>query len=95
MGAIGAARLGPAHDRAAVPVRAGPRDRARQRGREAAKQLYEREGHLQVPRWVERTVGEDQEVRKPKLGAWVGNQRSRAVTLERMELLSAIGMRWT
>ncbi|WP_406729940.1 helicase associated domain-containing protein [Streptomyces sp. GD-15H] len=32
-----------------------------------------------------------------KLGAWIGNQRSRATTLtpERMEQLSAIGMRWS
>ncbi|MEU2166044.1 Helicase associated domain protein [Streptomyces sp. NPDC019208] len=63
----------------------------------AAKQFYEREGHLQVPRkWVERIVGEDQEEREHKLGAWIGNQRSRAATLtpERMEQLSAIGMRW-
>ncbi|MFJ4873394.1 helicase associated domain-containing protein [Streptomyces sp. NPDC088757] len=31
-----------------------------------------------------------------KLGAWVGNQRSRAATLtpERIEQLSRIGMRW-
>ncbi|MFD5968346.1 Helicase associated domain protein [Streptomyces sp. NPDC060311] len=65
---------------------------------EAAKQFYEREGHLQVPRkWVERIVGEDQEEREHKLGAWIGNQRSRAATLtpERMELLSAIRMRWS
>jgi hypothetical protein len=64
---------------------------------EAAKQFYEREGHLQVPRkHVERIVGEDQEEREHKLGAWISNQRSRAATLtpERMELLSAIGMRW-
>ncbi|WP_431983092.1 Helicase associated domain protein [Streptomyces qinglanensis] len=64
----------------------------------AAKQFYEREGHLQVPRkHVERIVGEDQEEREHKLGAWIGNQRSRAATLssERMELLSAIGMRWS
>ncbi|CAL9278320.1 hypothetical protein SUDANB5_06851 [Streptomyces sp. SudanB5_2050] len=63
----------------------------------AAKQFYEREGHLQVPRkHVERTVGEDQEERELKLGAWIGNQRSRAATLspERVEQLSAIGMRW-
>ncbi|WP_443070406.1 helicase associated domain-containing protein [Streptomyces sp. QHH-9511] len=46
---------------------------------------------------MERTVGEDQEEREHKLGAWLGNQRSRAATLspERMELLSAIGMRWS
>ncbi|MET7344674.1 Helicase associated domain protein [Streptomyces sp. NPDC005547] len=65
---------------------------------QAAKQFYEREGHLHVPRkWVERTVDEDQEEREHKLGAWVGNQRSRAATLspERVELLSVIGMRWT
>ncbi|MFD3503950.1 Helicase associated domain protein [Streptomyces sp. NPDC058642] len=65
---------------------------------EAAKQFYEREGHLQVPRkHVERIVGDDQEEREHKLGAWIGNQRSRATTLtpERMEQLSAIGMRWS
>ncbi|MFF6873706.1 Helicase associated domain protein [Streptomyces sp. NPDC012450] len=65
---------------------------------EAAKQYYEREGHLRVPRkHVERiVVGEDQEERELRLGAWVGNQRSRAATLspERVELLSKIGMRW-
>ncbi|MFC9625011.1 helicase associated domain-containing protein [Streptomyces sp. NPDC056930] len=40
--------------------------------------------------------GEDQEERPIKLGAWIGNQRSRAATLspERMEQLSRIGMRW-
>ncbi|MGW3498618.1 helicase associated domain-containing protein [Streptomyces sp. NPDC001020] len=65
---------------------------------EAAKQFYEREGHLRVPRkHVERIVGEDQEERELRLGAWIGNQRSRAATLspERVELLSAIGMRWS
>ncbi|MGW7360416.1 Helicase associated domain protein [Streptomyces sp. NPDC054802] len=64
---------------------------------QAAKQYYQREGHLQVPRkHIERTVDEDQE-REHKLGAWIGNQRSRAATLtpERIEQLSAIGMRWT
>ncbi|MFI0169498.1 Helicase associated domain protein [Streptomyces sp. NPDC017095] len=64
---------------------------------QAAKQYYEREGHLQVPRkHLERIVGEDQEEREHKLGAWIGNQRSRAATLtpERIEQLSAIGMRW-
>jgi hypothetical protein len=37
----------------------------------AAKQYYEREGHLRVPRkWVERIVGgECQEEREHKLGA--------------------------
>jgi superfamily II DNA or RNA helicase len=73
----------------------------------AAKQYYQREGHLKVPRkHIERIViggdgdgdsGEDQEERELRLGAWVGNQRSRAATLtpERVEQLSAIGMRWT
>ncbi|MFE0872950.1 DEAD/DEAH box helicase [Streptomyces rochei] len=70
----------------------------------AAKQYYEREGHLRVPRkHIERIVisgdgsSEDQEERELKLGAWIGNQRSRAATLseERVEQLSAIGMRWT
>lgn len=63
----------------------------------AARQFFEREGHLRVPRkHVERIVGEDQEERELKLGAWIGNQRSRAATLspERMEQLSKIGMRW-
>ncbi|MFC7994473.1 Helicase associated domain protein [Streptomyces pilosus] len=71
---------------------------------EAARQFYEREGHLRVPRkHVERVTvgsgdesGEGQEVRGVRLGAWIGNQRSRAATLssERVEQLSAIGMRW-
>lgn len=64
---------------------------------QAARQFYEREGHLQVPRkHVERIIGEDQQEREHKLGAWISNQRSRAATLtpERIEQLSAIGMRW-
>ncbi|WP_425385398.1 helicase associated domain-containing protein [Streptomyces himastatinicus] len=62
-----------------------------------AKQFYEREGNLRVPRkHIERTVGEDQEEQELRLGAWIGNQRSRAATLapERVKQLSAIGMRW-
>ncbi|MFF0088209.1 Helicase associated domain protein [Streptomyces canus] len=48
----------------------------------AAKQFYEREGHLQGPRkHIERIVGEDQEEREHRLGAWIGNQRSSAATL--------------
>ncbi|MFE5753842.1 helicase associated domain-containing protein [Streptomyces massasporeus] len=57
----------------------------------AAKQYNEREGHLRVPRkHVERIVigddgdgdsGGDREEREIKLGAWVGNQRSRAAAL--------------
>ncbi|MFF3768547.1 Helicase associated domain protein [Streptomyces sp. NPDC001922] len=65
---------------------------------EAAQQFYEREGHLRVPRkHIERIVGDDQEARELRLGAWIGNQRSRAATLspERVEQLSAIGMRWS
>ncbi|MET9777625.1 Helicase associated domain protein [Streptomyces sp. NPDC006367] len=74
---------------------------------QAAKQYYQREGHLRVPRkHTERITvssdgksgsGENQKVRELKLGAWISNQRSRAATLppERVELLSAIGMRWT
>ncbi|MFF8392702.1 Helicase associated domain protein [Streptomyces sp. NPDC016172] len=79
---------------------------------EAARQFYEREGHLGVPRKHIETIviggdrngevdgredGEGQEQRELKLGAWIGNQRSRAATLspERIEQLSAIGMRWT
>ncbi|MEU8653626.1 Helicase associated domain protein [Streptomyces sp. NPDC048737] len=76
----------------------------------AARQFYERERHLRVPRKHIETItvggdggegdassGEDQEVRELRLGAWVGNQRSRAATLlpERVEQLAAIGMRWT
>jgi hypothetical protein len=74
---------------------------------EAAKQFYEREGHLRVPRkhveWIvvgdhgSSGSGESQEKRELRLGAWIGNQRSRAATLtpERVEQLSKIGMRWT
>ncbi|MFE7332665.1 helicase associated domain-containing protein [Streptomyces sp. NPDC057565] len=70
----------------------------------AAAQFHEREGHLRVPRKHVETItvgedgGEDQEQRDVplKLGAWIGNQRSRAATLspERMEQLSRVGMRW-
>ncbi|MFD4627538.1 Helicase associated domain protein [Streptomyces sp. NPDC058475] len=70
---------------------------------EAARQFYEREGHLKVPRKHVETIsvgqgdGEDQEQRDLRLGAWIGNQRSRAASLtpERVQQLSAIGMRWT
>ncbi|MFF4402442.1 helicase associated domain-containing protein [Streptomyces sp. NPDC001480] len=81
-----------------------PRSRRTQAGKwatnyEAAKQFYEREGHLRVPRKHIETiaVGADQEERELRLGAWIGNQRSRASTLspERWKQLSAIGMRWT
>ncbi|MEU9497774.1 Helicase associated domain protein [Streptomyces sp. NPDC048196] len=73
----------------------------------AARQYYQREGHLQVPRkHIERIIvsgdgnggsSEEQEEREVRLGTWINNQRSRAATLspERGEQLSAIGMRWT
>ncbi|MFF1847697.1 Helicase associated domain protein [Streptomyces sp. NPDC058217] len=72
----------------------------------AARQYYEREGHLQVPRKHVETItiggpsdgdGEGQEQRETRLGAWVSNQRTRAATLtpERIEQLTQIGMRWT
>lgn len=64
----------------------------------AARQFFEREGHLTVPRkHVETVISQDGRELQYRLGAWVSNQRSRAATLtpERMEQLSAIGMRWT
>ncbi|WP_079177215.1 helicase associated domain-containing protein [Streptomyces sp. MUSC 14] len=66
----------------------------------AARQYYEREGHLRVPRGhLERILtgdNGDQEERDLKLGSWIGNQRSRAASLspERVEQLTAIVMRW-
>ncbi|MFI1376101.1 helicase associated domain-containing protein [Streptomyces longwoodensis] len=72
----------------------------------AARQFYEREGHLRVPRkHIERILvdygdgrdNEGAEERHLRLGGWVSNQRSRAASLspDRVEQLSAIGMRWT
>ncbi|WNI27350.1 Helicase associated domain protein [Streptomyces sp. ITFR-16] len=64
----------------------------------AARQFFEREGHLQVPRkHVETVLSEDGWELQFRLGAWVSNQRSRAATLspERMEQLSRVGMRWS
>lgn len=63
----------------------------------AARQFFEREGHLQVPRkHVEIVLSKDGLEDQYRLGAWINNQRSRAVTLspERMEQLTTIGMRW-
>ncbi|WP_410097338.1 Helicase associated domain protein [Streptomyces sp. Isolate_219] len=67
----------------------------------AARQFYEREGHLRVPRKHVETInvggdGEDQKQHELRLGAWIGNQRSRAATLApvRVEQLSEVGMRW-
>ncbi|MCT2548690.1 DEAD/DEAH box helicase [Streptomyces atratus] len=68
----------------------------------AARQFFEREGHLRVPRKHVETIvagaeGEGQEEQAIRLGSWIGNQRSRAATLspERVEQLSQVGMRWT
>ncbi|WP_310729523.1 helicase associated domain-containing protein, partial [Streptomyces sp. N2A] len=67
----------------------------------AARQFFEREGHLRVPRKHIETImvdGDrgDQEQRKLKLGTWISNQRSRATSLtpERIEQLTTVGMRW-
>ncbi|MFJ3630317.1 helicase associated domain-containing protein [Streptomyces albidoflavus] len=111
-GAVGAVRAVRVHDRAAVDVRADPRDRARARGGEAAaapyagrqwnahlgaaRQFFEREGHLKVPRkHVETVPSEDGREDQYRLGAWVNNQRSRVAGLspERVEQLSKVGMR--
>ncbi|MFC4468766.1 helicase associated domain-containing protein [Streptomyces xiangluensis] len=52
--------------------------------------------HKHVESIASGSDGEDQVERPTELGAWIGNQRSRAATLspERMEQLSALGMRW-
>ncbi|MER6563989.1 Helicase associated domain protein [Streptomyces sp. NPDC001027] len=63
----------------------------------AAKQFYEREGHLNVPRkHVETVLADEGWELQFRLGAWISNQRSRAATLspERIAQLSSIGMRW-
>ncbi|WP_435883265.1 helicase associated domain-containing protein [Streptomyces tendae] len=63
----------------------------------AAKQFYEREGHLNVPRkHVETVLADEGWELQFRLGAWVSNQRSRAGTLSEdlRHQLSAIGMRW-
>ncbi|MET7714840.1 Helicase associated domain protein [Streptomyces sp. NPDC005407] len=58
----------------------------------AARQFYRREQHLHVPRKHIETVNGVEH----RLGAFVANARSRAAKLapERVEELSAIGMRW-
>ncbi|MFD3565555.1 Helicase associated domain protein [Streptomyces sp. NPDC058686] len=64
----------------------------------AARQFFEREGHLKVPRkHVETVLSEDGREDRFRLGAWVNNQRSRAAALtpERVEQLSKVGMRWS
>ncbi|MGW7317385.1 Helicase associated domain protein [Streptomyces sp. NPDC054865] len=63
-----------------------------------AQQFFEREGHLSVPRkHVETVLSENGEELQFRLGAWVNNQRSRAAALspERVEQLSKVGMRWS
>jgi len=70
----------------------------------AARQFFEREGHLRVPRKHVETIivgaadgeGQEQQYVQLKLGAWVSNQRARAASLtpERVEQLSRVGMRW-
>ncbi|MFE3230270.1 helicase associated domain-containing protein, partial [Nocardia sp. NPDC059228] len=65
---------------------------------QAAKQYFQREGHLRVPRkHVETVLTDDGQEQQYRLGAWVSNQRSRAASLtpERAAQLSAISMRWT
>ncbi|MEU0526262.1 helicase associated domain-containing protein, partial [Streptomyces niveus] len=65
---------------------------------QAAKQYFEREGHLRVPRkHVETVLTDNGRENQYRLGAWVNNQRSRAAGLspERIEQLSKVGMRWT
>jgi hypothetical protein len=59
----------------------------------AARQYHQREGHVNVPRQHTETVG-DQAV---KLGVAIANARARrgALTLERVEALDALGMRWS
>ncbi|GHH57736.1 helicase associated domain-containing protein [Streptomyces candidus] len=57
----------------------------------AARQFYAREGHLNVPRkHVETVLTHDGREDQYRLGAWINNQRSRAIGLtpERMEQLS-------
>ncbi|MFC8076843.1 Helicase associated domain protein [Streptomyces sp. NPDC057307] len=63
----------------------------------AARQYFQREGHLKVPRkHIETVLSSDGRELQFRLGAWVGNQRSRAATLtpERVEQLTNIGMQW-
>ncbi|MFE3591396.1 Helicase associated domain protein [Streptomyces niveus] len=64
----------------------------------AARQFFEREGHLKVPRkHLETVLAEGGREDQFRLGAWVNNQRSRAAGLspERVEQLSKVGMRWS
>jgi hypothetical protein len=58
----------------------------------AARQYQEREGHLNVPRRHVETVGESSSA----LGVFIASCRARKAALapERVEELSAIGMRW-
>ncbi|EPH41474.1 Helicase associated domain protein [Streptomyces aurantiacus] len=59
----------------------------------AARQYHRREGHLEVPRsHTEQVAGQS-----VRLGAWISQQRAKAdkLTPERVEDLSALGMRWS
>ncbi|RPK37206.1 Helicase associated domain protein [Streptomyces sp. ADI92-24] len=54
----------------------------------AARQHFERDGHIRLPRKHVETItvngdSGDQKQRPLKLGAWVANQRTRAATLTR------------
>ncbi|MFE3199152.1 helicase associated domain-containing protein [Embleya sp. NPDC059237] len=88
---------------AAVPVPDGPRPK---RTREqawaiavaAAAAYRNRVGHLEVPRaHVETVVAFDGWPEDVRLGVWVTTTRSRRAKLpaERIEVLDALGMRWT
>ncbi|MFG2417106.1 helicase associated domain-containing protein [Streptomyces goshikiensis] len=64
----------------------------------SARQFFEREGHLTVARkHVGTVLSEDGAKLQFRLGAWVNSQRSRAAALspERAEQLSKVGMRWS
>lgn len=66
-------------------------------GLAAAAQFRSREGHLEVPRKQAETVAEGPyEGETVALGVWIANQRTRAgaLTAERRDALSALGMRW-
>ncbi|GCE01024.1 helicase [Embleya hyalina] len=63
----------------------------------AATAYREREGHLTVPRKHVETVEDGGEVHEVKLGIALANARQRRATYppERLDALTALGMRWT
>ncbi|MFB7598352.1 Helicase associated domain protein [Streptomyces sp. NPDC056160] len=81
----------PAGVEAARPV--GRREQARAVNLAAARQFYEREGHLRVPRKAVEVLPDGTEI---KLGAVVDNTRRRADKLsdEQRAEWTALGMRW-